>query len=282
MVRAEGLLPDGQRPFPHPARLREVPALVGDRPQAVEGARHVGAVGRDLLADGEGPRRAAAGPRRTRPGSRAGCRGCAGCRRRVGPPGPSRRSRSASPCSKSGRALAYSPRCQRTVPTSMRLLATSRCASPSSLRRAASAFSWSGRAWSYRPRLSYTRPIVLMSLACTSGWSFRSRSIFAAPRSRISRAVTLLPRACPGSETLNSPTRKSETCRAASASWLARRASRRSRIGLHGRERGEEREARHDRRPPAPAFGGERAWRGSSPGAPRCPGPTAARPGRAT
>src|SRR2546427_9073245 len=43
-----------------------------------------------------------------------------------------------------------------------------------------------------------------------------------APRSRISRAVMVFPRASPGSDTWNSPTRNSDTFCAVSASQLAR------------------------------------------------------------
>ena len=73
--------------------------------------------------------------------------------------------------------------------------------------------------------------MVSMSRAWTTGWSARFSAISSAPRSRISRAVIVLPSASLGSETLNNPTRKSEICRAVAASlaifvaWIRSRAA---------------------------------------------------------
>jgi hypothetical protein len=60
-----------------------------------------------------------------------------------------------------------------------------------------------------------------MSRACTFGSSFSPDRIWPAPLSKISLAVIEFPRAMLGSDTLNRPTRKSETRRAVAASVLA-------------------------------------------------------------
>ncbi len=65
-----------------------------------------------------------------------------------------------------------------------------------------------------------------MRRARVSGWSAREERTRFAPSSSSSRAVTVLPRLSPGSETSKTFTRKSATSRAAAASWRARSASR--------------------------------------------------------
>src|SRR5882762_3576396 len=64
--------------------------------------------------------------------------------------------------------------------------------------------------------------MVSIRRAWTSGCVARPESICWTPWSRIWRAVTVLPRASLGSETLKSPVRKLETDFAAAASRLAR------------------------------------------------------------
>ena len=71
--------------------------------------------------------------------------------------------------------------------------------------------------------------MVSISVARTSGWSLSSLAILDTPLSSTSRAVTELPRASPGSETLNSSTRKAETRWAVARSFRARSRSRATR-----------------------------------------------------
>lgn len=63
-------------------------------------------------------------------------------------------------------------------------------------------------------------PHVLINMALSSSSPESSPRICSEPRSRISRAVTWLPRASPGSEISNRSTRKPETC-SARAVWAS-------------------------------------------------------------
>jgi hypothetical protein len=97
---------------------------------------------------------------------------------------------------------------------------------PSASRRTSSASAISGRPWSYSPFDRYTSPIVSSRRARTSGWSLSSVRMRVAPSFSRSSAETSLALRDAAVEPLKRLAMKSDTCRAAAASWLARAASR--------------------------------------------------------